>query len=125
MSDCNQAEPLVVSFRIAKVAKFGKLVYNIYSCAGGSVWVKNMTIFRPKVTTNVVHYYGCVACIHDNKTVILSVVGHVGVACFTVLSVTANRKPTCRKYLTDGNIVTKFTIRIVFFDTIYSKTELQ
>lgn len=86
---------------------------------------KNRTIFRPKVTTNVVHYNGCVACIHDNKTVILSVVGHVGVACFTVLSVTANGKTTCRDYLTDGNIVTKFTIRIVFFDTIYSKTELQ
>ena len=48
-----------------------------------------MTIFRPKVTTNVVHYNGCVACSHDNKTVILFVVGHVGVACFTVLSVTA------------------------------------
>lgn len=86
---------------------------------------KNMTIFRPEVTTNVVHYNGCVACIHDNKTVILSVVWHVGVACFTVLSVTANGKPTCRKCLTDGNIVTKFTIHIVFFDTIYSKTELQ
>lgn len=43
---------------------------------------KNMTIFRPKVTTNVVHYNGCVACIHDNKIVILSVVGHVGVVCF-------------------------------------------
>ena len=86
---------------------------------------KNMTIFRPKVTTNVVHYNGCVACIHDNKTVILSVVGHADTAYFTVLSVTANRKPTCRDYLADGNIVTKFTIRIVFFDTIYSKTELQ
>lgn len=86
---------------------------------------ENMMIFRPKVTTNVVHYNGCDVCIHDNKTVILSVVGHVGVTCFTVLSVTANRKPTCREYLTDGNIVTKFTIRIVFFDTIYSKTELQ
>lgn len=86
---------------------------------------KNMTIFRPKVTTNVVHYNGCVACSRDNKTVILSVVGHVGVACFTVLSVTANGKTTCRDYLTDGNKVTKFTIRIVFFDTIYSKTELQ
>lgn len=86
---------------------------------------KNMTIFRPKITTNVVHYNGCVACIHDNKTVILSVVGHVGVACFTVLSVAANGKSTCRERVTDGNKVTKFTIRIVFFDTIYSKTELQ
>lgn len=51
-----------------------------------------MMIFRSKVTTNVVHYNGCVACIHENKTVILSVVGHVGVACFAVLSVTANRE---------------------------------
>lgn len=121
----NQSEPLVVSYRISKVANFGKLVYNIYSRTGGNVSATYMAIFRRQVTANAVLSSGFVAHCHDNKPAILPVIGHCGVADVAVLLLMAKGKSTCYEHLPDGNNVTKFTIRIVFFDTIYPKTELQ